>query len=275
VRAQGAVLSGAELRARIAANRWYHSIELAPGVLTPGHFDTRAASAIVPLPADLTGRRCLDVGTYDGFWAFEMERRGAGEVVAVDVLEPDRWDWPADSSADARSALGGPKRQSDGFELASEVLRSRVERVDVSVYDLDPSVHGKFDLVYLGSLLLHLRDPIGALERLREVCRGELVVVDAYDRRLSRLERRRPAATLDGHGRPWWWKPNLAGLARMVQAGGFEVLEGPTPFFMQFGAGFGKPRITLRRLLTAAGRELVTLSLRGDPHAALRARPRS
>ena len=43
----------------------------------------------------LDGKRCLDVGTYDGFWAFEIEQRGAKEVVAVDVLDPRRWDWPS------------------------------------------------------------------------------------------------------------------------------------------------------------------------------------
>jgi tRNA (mo5U34)-methyltransferase len=262
------------LAAEIAANRWYHTIELAPGVLTPGHFDTRGVAGRVPLPRDLSGKRCLDVGTYDGFWAFEMERRGADAVTAIDVLDPDRWDWPACSTPEARAAIGDPKRGSGGFELARAALRSRVQRLDLSVYELDAAEHGSFDLIYLGSLLLHLRDPVGALERVRAVCSGELVVVDAYDRRLTRLERRRPAATLDGVGRPWWWKPNLVGLGRIVQAGGFEVHDGPTPFFMPFGPGFAKPRITPRRLLTQAGRELATLAWRGDPHAALRARPR-
>jgi tRNA (mo5U34)-methyltransferase len=262
------------LRERAAANRWYHTLDLAPGLTTPGHFDTRAVAAAIPLPADLTGRRCLDVGTYDGFWAFEMERRGAREVVAIDVFDPDRWDWPADSTVEARTAVGDPKRRSDGFDLAREALGSSVERRDVSVYELDPAAHGRFDTIYLGSLLLHLRDPIAALERVRSVCGGDLIVVDAYDRRLSRLEPRRPAATLDGLGRPWWWKPNLAGLRRMVEAGGFEVVEGPAPFFMPFGAGFAKPRVTARTLLTPAGRELATLAWRGDPHAALRAKPR-
>ena len=48
---------------------WYHSIELAPGEVTPGCFDTRAVAGKVPLPANLAGKRCLDVGTRDGFWA--------------------------------------------------------------------------------------------------------------------------------------------------------------------------------------------------------------
>src|SRR6478735_9319868 len=87
-------LSPADLDARARELSWYHSLELAPGVVTPGFFDTRPTVAKVPLPADLTGKRCLDVGTWDGFWAFEMERRGAASVTAIDLDDPQQWDWP-------------------------------------------------------------------------------------------------------------------------------------------------------------------------------------
>jgi hypothetical protein len=48
-----------------------------------------------PIPEDLSGKRCLDVATMDGFWAFEMERRGAASVTALDLEDPDELDWPA------------------------------------------------------------------------------------------------------------------------------------------------------------------------------------
>src|SRR5919201_5774181 len=86
-----------ELRAHIAGREWYHTIELAPGVVTPGWFDTRKVVGRLPLPASLAGMWCLDIGTFDGFWAFEMERRGAEEVLAIDILDPLRWDWPVNS----------------------------------------------------------------------------------------------------------------------------------------------------------------------------------
>src|SRR3954454_5758740 len=98
----------------IAEQTWYHTIELEPGVVTPGYFDTRQAARVVPMAASLAGLRCLDVGTYDGFWAFEMERRGAAEVVAIDVLEPDRWDWPGDIDPAVRDELRERKRTSRG-----------------------------------------------------------------------------------------------------------------------------------------------------------------
>jgi len=39
-------------------------------VLTPGFYDLRSARARVPLEG-VQGRRCLDVGSATGFWAFE------------------------------------------------------------------------------------------------------------------------------------------------------------------------------------------------------------
>ena len=101
-------MSTEELQARVADNpAWYHTLEVAPGVVTDGYVDWRAKAAAI-LPDDLSGKRCLDVGTYDGFWAFEMERRG-GEVVAIDVDELNAADWPPVNRAklERRSRTGG------------------------------------------------------------------------------------------------------------------------------------------------------------------------
>jgi tRNA (mo5U34)-methyltransferase len=250
-------------------DRWYHTIELPGGQVTPGYFDTRAAAQVVPLPPRLDGARCLDVGTYDGFWAFEMERRGAAEVIAIDVLDPLRWDWPRDSPAEAISAISDGRR---GFDMAREALGSSVSRRDLSVYDLDPEELGTFDVVYCGSLTLHLRDPVRALERIRSVCTGVLVYEDAIDVPLSLLPRT-PRALLDGRGRPWWWKLNPAGLARVAEAAGFEVVAGPIRFWMPFGAGGPRPSVRWRSLASRTGREAALLARRGDPHAAVLARP--
>jgi tRNA (mo5U34)-methyltransferase len=200
-----------------------------------------------------------------------MERRGAAEVVAIDVLDPAKWDWPLASDRDAREAIAERKGAGEGFEIARDAIESSVRRIEQSVYDLDPDDIGRFDLIYLGSLLLHLRDPVLALERVRAVCDGRLLVMDAIDLELS-LRTRRPAARLDGKGRPWWWKPNSAGLKRMVESAGFRVVEGPRRVFIPVGpAQRISPR--LRLLLSPDGREQLVTALRGDPHAALAAIP--
>jgi tRNA (mo5U34)-methyltransferase len=269
------------LAAAVAAVDWYHCLELAPGLVTPGHFDARATVTRVPLPASLAGRRCLDVGTWDGFWAFEMERRGAEEVLAIDIDDPDRWDWPPRARLDGsavggRAIVAGFKSQNRGFEVAHRALRSSVRRLDLSVHDLAAEDVGRFDFVFMGSLLLHLRDPVGALAALREVCSGEAVVADAIDLLPTLLRPRTPTARLEAVDRPWWWLPNAAGLERMARTAGFDVVERSGVYFLPLGPGHPRPRLQrpLRSLLSPEGRErLVVRARRGIPHAAFRLRP--
>jgi tRNA (mo5U34)-methyltransferase len=261
------------LAEEVAGLDWYHTLELAPGVLTPGYLDTRPVVAQVPFPESLAGQRCLDVGTFNGFWAFEMERRGADEVVGIDVLDPARWDWPAGSTPDVREAIAKRQAGGAGFEIAKRELGSSVERLDRSVYDLDPAVDGEFDLVYLGSLLVHLRDPVAALERVRSVCRDRLIVVDGIDLPLSLMFPRRPVATLEGISRPWWWYPNTAALAGMIEAAGFDIVEGPRRIYVPRGPGWQIRRLAPRKLAYRQGRYELIVAWKGDPHAVVVARP--
>lgn len=264
-------VSAGSLREAVNSLSWYHTLDLGEGVTTPGWFDCRRVAQQV-LPERLDGKRCLDIGAFNGFWSFEMERRGAAEVIALDILDESRWDWPASSSDASREGIARMKAKGDGFLIAREALGSSVERIDASVYELDPAVHGSFDFVYLGSLLLHLRDPVRALECVRSVCTGTLASADAISLPLDLLVRT-PVANLDGLGRPYWWKPNRRGFARMVELAGFRLLSGPDRFFMPPGRGMPKPRPTLRVLRMREGRELAFISRAGDPHARLTAEP--
>lgn len=259
--------------ADIGGVEWYHTLDLGAGVVTPGWFDLRPVAAKLPWP-DIAGMRCLDVGTFDGFWAFEMERRGAAKVVAVDVLDPAQWDWPYAAQSETVRRMGERKRGGGGFELAATALGSHVERHELSVYDLSSAALGTFDVVYVGSLLLHLRDPVRALERVREVCAGTLLVLDAIDLSLTVRHPRRPLAALDARGRPWWWKPNAAGLVRMVEAAGFELVEPPHRLLMPAGAGQQRRRPRARQLATRSAREMAFHTWVGDPHVVIRAKPR-
>jgi tRNA (mo5U34)-methyltransferase len=252
----------ARVHAAVAAHpeselRWYHTIDLGDGRVTNGHFDTRAVVERVPLPADLRGRTCLDVGTWDGFWAFEMERRGAASVTAIDIDDPREWDWPATAAPSGIEYLGWFKANDEPFRIAREALGSGVERRLVNVYDLDPAEHGVYDVVFIGSLLLHLRDPVRALERVRQVTRGHAVIVDTVDVGLSLLRPRRPAARLDGQDRPWWWTPNVAALREMVRRAGFRIEATTGLFFVPLGTAH--PPVSWR--------ESLVVKLRGVPHA--------
>jgi tRNA (mo5U34)-methyltransferase len=225
---------------------WYHTIDLPDGSCTPGWFDTRAAPAHVCWPPSVDGARALDVGTFDGFWAFELERRGAA-VTALDVDDPAALDWTYDDRARGPELVRSwGSERGPGFETARAMLGSGVERVACSVYDLDPAVHGSFDVLVCGSLLLHLRDPVLALERMRAVCApgGSLVLVEALDPALELAAMRVPSARL---APDWdqWWRANSPGLVRLVELAGFEVVDVGPRFLQPFGPG--GPRLAWRR----------------------------
>ena len=76
------------------------------------------------------------------------------------------------------------KRGGAGFELAREALGSRSSDASSASTTSTRRRSASFDFVYVGSLLLHLRDPVRALAAVRSVCGGEAV----------RRRRDRPAA---------------------------------------------------------------------------------
>ncbi|MHB8437650.1 MAG: class I SAM-dependent methyltransferase [Acidimicrobiales bacterium] len=214
-----------ELRATVAQYGWYHTIDLGDGVVTAGMFDHRGTESQHMLPDDLEGLRCLDVATMDGYWAFAMERRGASRVVALDLTDPEKLDWPA--SLRHKIAKTMEETKGDRFGLVHDVLGSKVERVSSSVYDITADL-GEFDVVFCGDLLTHLKDPITALERILTVCRGYTIVVNPIRR--FPLYERRPMAQLDGVREFEWWATNLAGLRHMLYAAGFARVDTAKPF---------------------------------------------
>ena len=249
---------------------WYHTIEFPDGTVTPGFYDTRQAPRFIPWP-DITGKRCLDVGTFDGFWAFEMERRGAAEVVALDLADPDKLDWPYDQQ------VAGPQRirewgseRRTGFAEAAEKLGSKAHWIDQSVYDLSAERNGMFDIVFCGALLQHLREPIRALEAMRTVCGGHLLLAEGVEAKLEIPGARKLPAAILVQTTDQWWRPNSVGLRAMTHRAGFTVEEMGPLYVMPFGASPGAPR-NYRRIdaMIARGR-----GGRGVLHRALRASPR-
>ena len=224
--------TAADLRAEVEAYPWYHTLDLGNGVTTRGMFDHRGSEDRHLLPRDLSGMDCLDVGTMDGFWAFAMEARGARSVVAVDVEDPELLDWP--SSLRERIVKTLDETKARRFALARSALGSSVDRRICSVYDLHEDL-GSFDLVFCGDLLLHLKDPVTALERMRRVCRGSVVVCNPVKEQFP--YRRRPLAQLDGIGEFQWWVTNFSGLERMVLAAGFSRAERGKPFEVRATGG--------------------------------------
>jgi tRNA (mo5U34)-methyltransferase len=106
------------------------------------------------IPEDLTGKRVLDIGAYDGFFSFEFERRGA-EVLSVDIWTDAMW---------------------EKFQFAIEKRKSQIKHKRIDVCDLTPDEVGTFDIVFCAGVLYHLRHPLLALEAIRSVTDGLLIL---------------------------------------------------------------------------------------------------
>lgn len=280
VSAPGLAVSAAEARRRIAeVEFWYHTIDLAPGVTTPGWFDLRHSLDLVPFP-DVRGKRVLDVGTFDGFYAFEAERRGAAEVVAVDVPDHEQWDWPIDARAGTMGALRDPSvsgpPKGHGFRVLAELLGSEVDWRPINIYDLDPEIIGTFDVVIVGSLLLHLQNPVKALEAVRSVTDGVVFSSDQVELWLSIVGRGKPLAKLRGTGRTCqWWNYNSAAHRQLLWSAGFEEVD-RSPFFVnRYNVHPVEPLTARTAPAIAAKRALTRDARQGVLHRAILARPRT
>src|SRR5947209_12865855 len=102
----------------------------------------------------------------------------------------------------------------EGFRLAHEALGSAVTRVTSSVYSLSPETIGTFDFVHCGDLLLHLRDPLTALEHIRSVTRGRFLLSDVIDLHAERGRFGPTVQYLGGWEDVVWWVPSLDTLAQ-------------------------------------------------------------
>jgi len=174
---------------------WRHRIEVAPGVVTPGHEDTAEEWRRLRVPSDLSGKRVLDVGCSDGFYSFACQQLGA-EVTAID---------------DESSLLAGGL---NGFQVAQELLGSRVEYRTADVHALPESL-GTFDLILFINVLYHLRNPLLALDELAAAAKpGARLILKTYFRQDVRFwVKGRPVAFDISRSPKWWFFPNseLAG----------------------------------------------------------------
>jgi tRNA (mo5U34)-methyltransferase len=126
---------------------WKHSFELIPGVVTPGDWglinSANLLDSVYAVPKDLRGIRALDIGTLDGVHAFELERRGA-KVTALDIQSPD----------------------TTGFNTAKQIIGSKVEYIQGSVYELSSILKDKYEIILFFGVWYHLKNPVRAFEEV-------------------------------------------------------------------------------------------------------------
>lgn len=239
---------------------WFHSIDLGHGVVTQGH-KTRevleAELAAFGLPEDLTGASVLDIGGWDGYFAFAAERRGASRVA---VLDHYMWslDIPGQQAYWQRCRDEGvtplPYHETEhwqpdrlpgkrGFDTAREALGSSVEAIVADFMTTDLTELGTWDYVLYLGVLYHIPDPMTALQRVGSVTRTcavietEAVVIPGFEH--EALWRFFPGAELNADVSNWW-APNMAALVGALAPAGFdgtEVRRGPDPALLEQPGG--------------------------------------
>ncbi len=196
------------LRDAIARHIWFHTMELRPGITTPGRktpeiMADEEALFLGPLP--LAGMSVLDIGAWNGAFSLAALRRGAARVLATDSFV---WDHP-----DFRG------RETFDLACAATGLRPEARRLDPMELpaDLEP-----FDLVLFLGVFYHLRNPIPVMDALGKLTR-HVCVVETHQDALAEV---RPAMVFY----PWdelagdatnWWGPNPPLMTALLLAAGF------------------------------------------------------
>jgi len=191
---------------------WVHTIDLGDGIVTRGEWG-RPHPLILKAFSDIdfTGKRVLDIGCWDGLWSFEAAKRGAREVYATDNVS-QRWG-----------------RNQATFSLAHKALKSRAQYYpQVSVYDIKEKlgVHD-FDVVIFCGIYYHLKNPLLAFARLREVMKDGGTMIVEGEVITDRVE---SYARFFYHNRlagdpSNWWVPTILCLREWVECSFFDILN--------------------------------------------------
>ena len=200
---------------------WFHTFALnrAEGIYTPGAARDHRYR-VSTLPDDFAGMSVLDVGTFDGFYAFLAEHRGADRVVAADNEQYRLW---------VASRWHVELEGGEGFRAVHRLLGSAVEYQRMDAFELD-RLDERFDLVYCFGILHRVENPLGLLRVLRgRTASGGTVLVETYGVRPE--DRDGPAIRVSEPGEVYardefvYWGFEHTGLERLARIAGFSRAE--------------------------------------------------
>ena len=163
---------------------------------------TRAGKLGKEVPADLSGKRVLDVGSNAGYDPFMFSMRGAEYVLGAE-----------------------PFMFIEQARFLERIYQTGVDFQPLGWQDLDPAVHGTFDLVHCHGVLYHDMHPMAMLQRLRQMLApggtlyfGSMMLADPE---LSEYARFVPGAYYEDA--TWWWVPGRLAMRWMLESVGLTV----------------------------------------------------
>jgi SAM-dependent methyltransferase len=159
---------------------FYHTMDIPGYGKVVGEWDLRENVDTYLGNQDLKGKRVLELGSASGFLTFEMEKRGA-TVVGFDLADGKKWDIVPHDAEDLDQVVNQfathLERMKNGFWLAHAANDSKARMVYGNIYDIPREIE-EFDVAFFGCILLHLRDPFGALANVAPLVREKLVIAE-------------------------------------------------------------------------------------------------
>lgn len=200
--------------------RFYHTMDLPELGTVTGDWDLRGRFDEYIGGVNLAGRSVLDVGTASGFLTFEAEKRGA-KVTSFDADSPDRWQTVPPANVDTAYFHG----MRNGYALAHRLIGSRAQTLYGNIYDL-AALAEPHDVLIVAQILVHLRDPLLALEQAARTTRDTLVIVEGVLETGSDA----PLALYLG-GAMRWWSLSIALYHQWLNAFGFKIDSTLTAYY--------------------------------------------
>jgi len=251
---------------------FYHTFEVPGHGSVQGHWDLRPKLRAYLGGVSFQGKRVLELGTADGFISFQIERQG-GQVISYDLSEDFEWDVvpyarlldrgrAGDDDGDwvrsAESFKTGIRRLNNAYWLCHRAYASSARLVHGTVYAVPEGI-GPVDIATFGSILLHTRDPFGALASALRLTRETVIVTEPRGRlrlppALSRAAQLLPSRVhkpsmrflpdwRTGQNPDGWWRLSPDLVVRFLGVLGFERAE--VSYHTQLYKGTPRPMFTV------------------------------
>jgi hypothetical protein len=162
---------------------WYHTSVLRNGEVIQGAWDLRGGESAYLGGTEFGGARVLELGPASGYLTFWMERSGAEVVgfeagfdVPVDLIPFEGRDMRVEKAI----IMDVVDRVHNSWWLMHEDLGSNSKLVHGNIYR-QPSDLGMFDVSVFGAILLHLREPWGAISEAARRTTHRMIVTDVLE----------------------------------------------------------------------------------------------
>lgn len=208
---------------------FYHTVDIPKQDVIEGFFDLRDNIKDYLGHFSFAGKRVLEIGPGSGFITSYLESQGA-EVVAVEVPEDFIWDIVPQNDA-IRSQWTAERREimqklknSFWFTHSRLNLNAKVYYGNAAAL---PDALGTFDVVLLGAILLHNRDPLTIIENCARLCNGTIIIVEQVIESLARVSSpiMRLAPSRENKILDTWWHFTPELLTRFLNIMGFAKTE--------------------------------------------------